>query len=176
MKLVYRILDIFRRGFNKLLIEPGMKKGLSSCGKMVKIGAGCELKPLKNIAIGDRTEIGSRALFWTTRAKIIIGDDVIFGPGVTIITGDHPTNIKGRTINSINDEEKPPCCDQDVVIDNDSWIGCNVTILKGMHIHEGAVIAAGSVVTKEIPPFTIWGRYLQEKSKIDLKNEYKSAV
>lgn len=165
MKLVYRILDIFRRGFNKLLIEPGMKKGLSSCGKMVKIGAGCELKPLKNIAIGDRTEIGPRALFWTTRAKIIIGDDVIFGPGVTIITGDHPTNIKGRTINSINDEEKPPCCDQDVVIDNDSWIGCNVTILKGVHIQTGTIIAAGSVVTTSTDPYGIYGGVPAKKIK-----------
>lgn len=69
MKLVYRILDIFRRGFNKLLIEPGTKKGFSSCGEMVKIGAGCELKPLNNIVGGNHTEIGPRALFWTTRAK-----------------------------------------------------------------------------------------------------------
>ena len=75
------------------------------------------------------------------------------------------TSYLGRTINSINDEEKPPCCDQDVVIDNDSWIGCNVTILKGVHIHEGAVIAAGSVVTKEIPPFTIWGGTCKKNQK-----------
>ena len=52
-----------------MLIEPGMKKGFSSCGEMVKIDAGCELKPLNNIVVGNHTEIGPRALFWTTQAK-----------------------------------------------------------------------------------------------------------
>lgn len=165
MKLVYRTLDVFRRGFNKLLIEPGMKKGFSSCGEMVKIGAGCELKPLNNIAVGNHTEIGPRALFWTTRAKMHIGDNVIFGPGVTIITGDHPTNVVGRSINSIKESEKPLDCDQDVVIDNDVWIGCNSTILKGVHIHEGAVVAAGSVVTRSIPSYEIWGGVPAKKIK-----------
>lgn len=89
--------------------------------------------------------------------KIHIGDNVIFGPGVTIITGNHPTNIVGRRINSIKESEKPLDCDQDVVIDNDVWIGCNSTILKGVHIHEGAVVAAGSVVTRNIPSYEIWG-------------------
>ena len=174
--MLYQSIDFTRRAMNKIFIEPGMKKGFKTCGVNTKVGAGCELKPLKNISVGNYVEIGPRALFWTTRANIIIKDHVIFGPNVTIITGDHPTNIVGRYIMDISDEEKPMECDSDVVIEDDVWIGCNVTILKGVHIHEGAVIAAGSVVTKEIPPFTIWGRYLQEKSKIDLKNEYKSAV
>ena len=159
------VLDLFRRGFNKLFIEPGIKKGFSSCGEMVKIGSGCELKPLKNITVGSHTEIGPRALFWTTRAKICVGDNVIFGPNVTIITGNHPTNIVGRTINSIKDDEKPLDCDQDVLIDDDVWIGCNSTILKGVHIHEGAVIAAGSVLTRDVPPFEIWGGVPARKIK-----------
>ena len=46
-------------------------------------------------------------------------------------------------------------CDQDVVIDNDVRIGCNSTILKGVHIHEGAIIAAGSVAIRNIPPYEI---------------------
>ena len=123
----------------------------------MKIAHSCELKPLKNISMGDRVEIGPRSLFWTTRARIIIGNDVIFGPGVTIITGDHPTNIRGCTINSIKDEDKPKECDQDVFIDNDVWIGCNVTILKGVHISSGAIIAAGSVVTKDVEEYCIYG-------------------
>lgn len=162
MKLVYRILDIFRRGFNKLLIEPGMKKGLSSCGKMVKIGAGCELKPLKNISVGNYVEIGPRALFWTTRA---IKNHVIFGPNVTIITGDHPTNIVGKYIMDISDDEKPMECDSDVVIEDDVWIGCNATILKGVHIQTGTIIAAGSVVTTSTDPYGIYGGVPAKKIK-----------
>lgn len=163
--MLYQIIDFVRRGFNKAFIEHGMKKNMKSAGNAVKIGAGCELKPLKNITLGSRVEIGPRSLFWTTRANIIIGNDVIMGPGVTIITGDHPTNIKGRTINSIADNEKPDSCDQDVLIDNDVWIGCNVTILKGVHIHEGAIVAAGSVVTKDVDTYSIWGGVPAKKIK-----------
>lgn len=165
MLFIYKVIDFIRRAFNKLFIQPGLLAGMNKCGKNVKIGAGCELKPLCNISVGDRVEIGPRALFWTTRAKIYIGSDVIFGPGVTIITGDHPTNIPGCTINSIKDEDKPSECDQDVIIDDDVWIGCNVTILKGVHIHSGAVIAAGSIVTKDIESYCIYGGVPAKKIK-----------
>lgn len=165
MLVIYKILDFIRRGLNKTFIEPGMKKGFNKCGKNVKIAAGSELKPLNNIYVGNRVEIGPRALFWTTRANISIGDDVIFGPQVTIITGDHPTNILGRTINSISDDEKPADCDKDVIIDNDVWIGCNVTILKGVHIHTGAIISAGSVVTKDVDSYCIYGGVPAKKIK-----------
>lgn len=165
MLFIYKFIDFFRRAFNKLFLQPGMKKGMSQCGENVKIASNCELKPLKNISLGDRVEIGPRALFWTTRAKIKIGNDVIFGPGVTIITGDHPTNIEGCTINSIKDEDKPKECDQDVIIDDDVWIGCNVTILKGVHIYSGAIIAAGSIVTKNVEKNCIYGGNPAKKIK-----------
>lgn len=165
MLYIYILIDFMRRAFNKLFIQPGLIAGMNKCGKNVKIGAGCELKPLCNISLGDRVEIGPRALFWTTRAKINIGSDVILGPGVTIITGDHPTNIQGCTINSIKDEDKPSGCDQDVIIDDDVWIGCNVTILKGVHIYSGAVIAAGSIVTRDIAPNCIYGGVPAKKIK-----------
>lgn len=155
-RIVYELLDGIRRGINKLFLEPGMKKGFKQCGIMVKIGAGCELKPLNNISVGSNVEIGPRALFWTTKANIYIGNHVIFGPGVTIITGDHPTDIVGRFIMDIKDDDKPDGYDADVVIGDDVWVGCNVTILKGVHIGKGAVIAAGSVVTKDVEEFCIY--------------------
>lgn len=45
----------------------------------------------------------------------------------------------------------------DIVIDDDVWIGYGATILSGVHIHQGAVIAAGAVVTKDVPPYAIVG-------------------
>ncbi len=45
--------------------------------------------------------------------------------------------------------------DLPVVIDDDVWVGCNVTILKGVHIHTGAIIAAGALVTKDVPEYAI---------------------
>ena len=47
--------------------------------------------------------------------------------------------------------------DKDVLIDDGVWIGCNVTILKGVHINKGAIIAAGSIVTKSVPHYAIVG-------------------
>lgn len=155
--MVYAVIDFLRRAINKVFIERGMKQNLKRCGRNVKIGANSEMKPLNRISIDDNSEVGPRALFWTTRANITIGKDVILGPGVTIITGDHPTSIIGRKIRSITDEEKPEECDQDVIIDDDVWIGCNATILKGVHIRRGSIVAAGSLVVKDVPPYCIVG-------------------
>lgn len=53
------------------------------------------------------------------------------------------------------DFPKHPDDDQDVVIEGDTWIGMSVTILKGVTIGRGSVIAAGAVVTKSCPPYSI---------------------
>ena len=152
--MLYQSIDFIRRAMNKIFIEPGMKKGFKTCGVNTKVGAGCELKPLKNISVGNYVEIGPRALFWTTRANIIIKNHVIFGP-----------NIVGKYIMDISDEEKPMECDSDVVIEDDVWIGCNATILKGVHIQTGTIIAAGSVVTTSTDPYGIYGGVPAKKIK-----------
>ena len=43
----------------------------------------------------------------------------------------------------------------DIQVDDDVWIGCNAMILSGVHIHQGAVVAAGAIVTKDVPPYAI---------------------
>ena len=53
--------------------------------------------------------------------------------------------------------EKLPENDQDVHIEEGVWVGCNATILKGVTIGKGAVVAAGSVVTKDVLPYSIVG-------------------
>ena len=47
--------------------------------------------------------------------------------------------------------------DKETVIGNDVWIGCNAVIMRGVHIGDGAIIGANSVITKDVPPFSIWG-------------------
>lgn len=75
-----------------------------------------------------------------------------------MITGDHRTDILDRPMMKLTDEEKTPDNDKDVVIGNDVWMGCGVTILKGVHISNHCVIAAGAVVTKDVEPeYSIWG-------------------
>ena len=56
---------------------------------------------------------------------------------------------------SIRNEEKLPENDQDVIIEDDVWIGCNVTITKGVRVGKGSIIGAGSILVKDVPPYTI---------------------
>ena len=93
----------------------------------------------------------------STRAKIIVGDDVMIATGVSAITGEHRTDIKGRVMMSIVDDEKLPENDQDVILEGDNWICTNACILKGVTVGKGAIVAAGAVVTKDVPPYSIVG-------------------
>ena len=93
----------------------------------------------------------------STKAKIIIGDHVMFGPQVSVITGNHITDIPGKYMTSFTESDKRPCDDQNVIFEGDNWIGANSTILKGVTVGYGAVVAAGAVVNKDVPPFSYVG-------------------
>lgn len=132
------------------------KHMLGSCGKKVTIGKKCDIT-WENVYAGNDVHIGSGCRFLSTRATIRIGDHVMFGPNVTIITGDHRIDNLNKPMTQVTDSEKRPEDDQDVVFEGDNWIGANSTILKGVIIGYGAVVAAGAVVTKDVPPFQVWG-------------------
>ena len=110
----------------------------------------------KNIIMEEPSSIGPGATIYTTEAKLIIKKHFIAGPNLTIITGDHKY-VAGRWLDSVKGDEKEPIYDQDVVIEEDVWIGCNVTILKGVTIGRSSIIAAGSLVVKDVPPYSIVG-------------------
>lgn len=115
--------------------------------------------------------VGSGLKILTTRAKVSIGNDVMFGPNVTTITGDHRIDIPGRPMVSLTDKDKLVENDQDVILDGDNWIGANATILKGVRIGYGAVVAAGSLVNHDIPPFSIWGGVPAKQLKMRFSEE-----
>jgi acetyltransferase-like isoleucine patch superfamily enzyme len=131
---------------------------MKHCGKGVYIRPTCsDIKGLWNLSIGEGTSIPKGSTFYCTKAPLIIGRKVIFGPKPTIITGDHRIDIIGKYIIDVTDTEKLPENDLPVVIEDDVWCGANVTILKGVTIGRGSVIAAGAVVTKSFPPYSIIG-------------------
>ena len=120
-------------------------KFLVHVGKNVNIEKGAMIT--SSMEIGDRSGVGINA---TMHGKVIIGNDVMMGPECIIYTSNHafdrtdiPMCQQGRT------EEKP------VVIGNDVWIGGRVIILPGVHIGNGAIVGAGSVVTKDVPDYAI---------------------
>ena len=96
----------------------------------------------------------------STRAEVLIHNNVMFGPRVTIITGNHRYDIVGRTMSSITDKEKRSSDDQNVIIESDVWIGANAIILKGVHISTGSIVAAGACVTSDVPEYSIVVRRL----------------
>lgn len=126
------------------------------CGKHVYLRpSSSDFKGLWNMSIGDYTSIPKGSVFYCTEASLTIGKKVIFGPHPTIITGDHRIDVVGKYI--MDSKEKMPENDAPVVIEDDVWIGANVTILKGVTIGRGSVVVAGAVVTKSCPPYSIIG-------------------
>ena len=153
-KVIHLISRFIKSVWNRIVIMPYKKSLCASCGKRVVLGKGSKFT-WENVYIGNDVFINEDALFLSTKAKVIIGDHVIFGPRVTVITGNHRIDILGRYISSITDEEKRSEDDEDVIFEGDNWIGANVTILKGVCVGEGAVIAGGAVVTKDVLPYSI---------------------
>ncbi|MBE6769136.1 MAG: acetyltransferase [Ruminococcaceae bacterium] len=132
-------------------------KALTSCGSNVRINKNCNFQG--NIECGNNIHIGSGAYFVSTKAKLIIKDNVMFAPNVTIYTGDHPVNVIGKHIIEITDIDKEKMggvFDKDVIIEEGCWIGTRAIILKGVTIGRGSVIGAGAVVTKDVPPYSIY--------------------
>lgn len=154
LNIVFNILNVISKGMYRFLIMPVKKSMLSECGKRVFIGENSHMN-YENVIVGNDVYIGRNAEFLCSRAKIIIGDHIMFGPHVFCITGDHRTDISNRLMDSITDNEKLPENDQPIRFHGDNWIGANSTILKGVSIGFGSVIAAGSVVTRDVPPYTI---------------------
>lgn len=77
-------------------------------------------------------------------APIIIGDDVMFGPGVHVYTVDHPREAKSRRAGG--------CIAKSVIIESGAWIGGGAKILPGVIIGENAIIGSNVVVTKNVAP------------------------
>ena len=112
------------------------------------------------ITIGEYCYVGEQSHIWSA-ASISIGDRVLISHNVNIFDSlTHPIRALERHQhyrqiitcghpNQVALEEAP------IRIGNDAWIGCLAIILRGVTIGEGAIVGAGSVVSKDVPPFTI---------------------
>jgi acetyltransferase-like isoleucine patch superfamily enzyme len=78
---------------------------------------------------------------------VTIGSRVMIGPAVSILAATHEVEVQSRRDNIEYA--------QGITIGNDCWIGGNVVILVGVKIGDGCTVGAGSVVTKDIPPFSV---------------------
>ena len=99
----------------------------------------------QNLQIGNHTHINRKCML-DARGGIVIGSNVSISHNVSLCSGSHDFNTPDfkYIAGSIH-------------VDDNVWIGINATILKDVQIGEGAVIAAGAVVTKNVPPYEVWG-------------------
>ncbi|MFH6959208.1 DapH/DapD/GlmU-related protein [Flavobacterium aquidurense] len=100
----------------------------------------------KHITIGKNVFINFDCTFLAL-GGITIEDDVLIGPKVSLITENH----------SLNPEERKGLAGKPILIKKNAWIGANATILPGVTIGENAVVAAGAVVSKDVPDNTVVG-------------------
>jgi acetyltransferase-like isoleucine patch superfamily enzyme len=102
------------------------------------------------LVIGNNVGIAQNC-FIQVRGKVIIGNDVIIGPGVSVFSENHnfdnpdlPVSVQGETRKG-------------VVINDGVWIGTRAVILDGVTVGMNSIIAAGSIVNKDVPPYSIVG-------------------
>lgn len=105
----------------------------------------------RSIIIGNKSEIGTNARIMI-KGILRIGDNVMMGPDVLIIDNNH--RFSDTKIPMIEQGNYSP---KDITIEDDVWIGGRVIILPGVKIGKGSIIGAGSVVTKNIDPYSIVG-------------------
>jgi putative colanic acid biosynthesis acetyltransferase WcaF len=138
----HQIFNVVKR--NYIRVQGG------NVGKGVTFYPGIRINPAMNIIIGNHVDLAWGVII-TTKGGVRIGDRTLIGYRTQIISANHfiPQN-EGRIFESGHIAKK-------VIIENDVWIGANCIITSGVTIGEGSVIAAGSVVTKNVTPFTIVG-------------------
>ena len=114
-----------------------------------------------------------------TNAKFIVKKYAGTTPGLIVSTGNHAM-IPGRFYRTITESEKPEGLDKDVIIECDAWVGSRVVLLSGVTIGRSCTVAAGSVVTKSTPPYSIVGgvpaKFIKFKWTIDEILEHEAAL
>lgn len=153
----------------KMLLSPGMwvfrlklarvyweqnvlaQRQMGALGKGTIIEETALLKCPQNIHIGERSHVNHYCCVWASpNSKIVIGNDGLMGPGVKLFSSNH-----GFARDRVMKEQD--FVERDIRIGDDVWIGANSVVVAGVTIGDGALIAAGSVVTKDIPPYSIAG-------------------
>ncbi len=125
-------------------------------GDYVTISRGVMIRPSsyyggdlgKGLVVGNHSAIGAHSYIGCS-GKIVIGSNVMFGPKCSVFAENHVFGDTSKTIQSQGVKQKG------IIIEDDCWIGSNVIILDGVHIGRGCVIAAGSLITKDVPPGTV---------------------
>jgi acetyltransferase-like isoleucine patch superfamily enzyme len=122
------------------------QRRLLTLGREVRIAPNVSFANAERIALGDAVQVGARCSLWAGRTAswIRVGPRTTFGPECFVTAADYGLAAGQR----ITDQ---PMVERDIIIGADCWIGTRAVLTAGISIGDGAVIGAGSVVTKDVP-------------------------
>lgn len=144
------------RGF---LLRPSFK----SCGRNLQVARHVTVNFTNRVEIGGDVFIAT-GCWLQARGGIVLEDEVQLGPYAVLATGDH-TQIDGSYRFGPSNLAPIHLC-------QGSWIAAHATVTKGVIIGRGALLAANSVATRDVPPFTMAGgvpaRVIHKKSRIEV--------
>lgn len=142
--------------FNKILKKGMFRSGnYGYYGKDVWISVDSYISNPKNTYLYGNNGLKSATIL-CNRAKFIMKKNSGASFGLKVSTGNH-ARIVGTPYRLIKGSMKPEGLDHDVIVEEDVWLGFNVTILSGVTIRRGTTVAAGAVVTTSTPPYSIVG-------------------
>lgn len=153
--LMFRLVELFVQIFPSdaqgcrirgYVYKPFLKK----CGKNFQVAIGAKLEHLKNIEVGDNVYIGHGSWINGGGGGIVMEDEVMLGPYVTMISGNHALRNNSYRYASASNV-------QPIIIKRGSWLASHSTVTYGTVIGEATLVAAGAVVTKDTPKLSIVG-------------------
>jgi acetyltransferase-like isoleucine patch superfamily enzyme len=144
--LAYLYNGIVGRLPSHLMREVFLRCYLGGLGAGTAVQMGCCFLNGRKVQLGERNVINFGCLFDGRRYRITTGRDVSIGPEASILTLGHDPQSPDFALRG-----------GDVAIGDRVWIGYRALVLPGVSIGEGAVVAAGAVVTKSVEPYTIVG-------------------
>ncbi len=127
-----------------------LKKVLGSTGKTFYFQGPVQINYGVHTFIGENFFANFNTMIMDD-ARVYIGDNVCFGPNVSLMATNHPLIAKERMGQNPDGSTTMAEYAEEIHIGNDVWLACNVVVLGGVTIGDGAVVGAGSVVTKDIP-------------------------
>ena len=148
-----RMLKALRSFSNQYYVD--WKKVLGACHETAFIENPTKIIGPQNVYMEEDTCIRT-AFISTPICKFVIKKHSAAAAGFKVLTGNH-MRLVGRFYRSIKQTEKIEGFDKGVVVEEDCWIGTNVTLLQGVVVRRGTTVAAGAVVNKSTLPYSIWG-------------------
>ena len=124
-----------------------------------RLGSSIWVFARKNLYMDENTNLSKGTVIMNTRAKFIMKKNSGAAIGLLAITGNHLT-VPGVWFKQVTDTVKAELdvhneLDRDIIVEEDVWIGANVTLLSGVHVGRGCIVGAGSVLRSNTPPYAI---------------------